>query len=124
MASHDFIKELKFDSRGLIPAVAQDAKSGQILMLAYMNEESILATLKSGHATYFSRSRNELWEKGATSGHLQFVKEILVDCDCDALVLKVEQVGAACHTNNYSCFYRRAAEGGLEELSSKEAGNE
>ena len=117
LISTDFISKLKFDASGLIPAVAQDFETGEVLMLAYMNEESIGATLKSGHATYYSRSRRELWEKGATSGHFQNVREILVDCDCDALVLKVEQTGAACHTNHYSCFYRRAAENGLEEFA-------
>ena len=117
LISADFISKLKFDASGLIPAVAQDFETGEVLMLAYMNEESIRATLKSGHATYYSRSRRELWEKGATSGHFQNVREILVDCDCDAIVLKVEQTGAACHTNHYSCFYRRAAENGLEEFA-------
>ena len=116
MISADFIKELKFDEKGLIPAVAQDAVSGEILMLAYMNEESIKMTLESGHATYFSRSRQELWEKGAHSGHLQHVKEILVDCDADAIVLKIEQIGAACHTNNPSCFYRKVVDGKLVEI--------
>ena len=112
----DFIKELKFDEKGLIPAVAQDAVSGEILMLAYMNEESIKLTIESGHATYFSRSRQERWEKGAHSGHLQHVKEILVDCDADAIVLKIEQIGAACHTNNPSCFYRKVVDGKLVEI--------
>lgn len=116
MAVTDFIKDLKFDDRGLIPAVAQDAVSGEILMLAYMNEESIKMTLESGHATYFSRGRQELWEKGAHSGHLQHVKEILVDCDMDAIVLKIEQIGAACHTGNPSCFYRRVVDGKLVEI--------
>ena len=80
-------------------------------MLAYMNEESIKMTLESGHATYFSRSRQELWEKGSHSGHLQLVKEILVDCDMDAIVLKIEQIGAACHTGHPSCFYRKIVDG-------------
>ncbi|MBD9010094.1 MAG: bifunctional phosphoribosyl-AMP cyclohydrolase/phosphoribosyl-ATP diphosphatase HisIE [Clostridiales bacterium] len=116
MANTDFIKDLKFDDRGLIPAVAQDAVSGEILMLAYMNEESIKLTLETGHATYFSRSRQELWEKGAHSGHLQLVKEMLVDCDQDAIVLKIEQIGAACHTGNISCFYRKVVDGKLVEI--------
>ena len=85
-------------------------------MCAYMNEESLRKTIDSKNAVYFSRSRQELWEKGATSGHYQRVKNILVDCDCDAIVLKVEQTGAACHTNNYSCFYREAVGGRLEEI--------
>ena len=116
MANTDFIKDLKFDDRGLIPAVAQDAVSGEILMLAYMNEEIIKLTLETGHATYFSRSRQELWEKGAHSGHLQLVKEMLVDCDQDAIVLKIEQIGAACHTGNISCFYRKVVDGKLVEI--------
>ena len=116
MANTDFIKDLKFDDRGLIPAVAQDATSGEILMLAYMNEESIKMTLESGHATYFSRSRQELWEKGSHSGHLQLVKEILVDCDMDAIVLKIEQIGAACHTGHPSCFYRKIVDGKTVEI--------
>lgn len=116
MAVNDFVKDLKFDDRGLIPAVAQDAVSGEILMLAYMNEESIKMTLESGHATYFSRSRRELWEKGSHSGNLQFVKEILVDCDMDAIILKIEQKGVACHTGNPSCFYRKVVDGKLVEI--------
>ena len=105
MANTDFIKDLKFDDRGLIPAVAQDATSGEILMLAYMNEESIKMTLESGHATYFSRSRQSQWIKGETSGHFQYVKSLAIDCDKDTLLAKVEQIGAACHTGNRSCFY-------------------
>lgn len=85
----EFIKDLKFDEKGLIPAVAQDAVSGEILMLAYMNEESIKQTIETGHAVYFSRSRQELWEKGATSGNIQNVVDMYVDCDRDAIVLKV-----------------------------------
>ncbi len=112
----DFIKELKFDEKGLIPAIAQDAISGEVLMCAYMNEESIKKTIETGHATYFSRSRQELWEKGATSGHYQNVKEIFVDCDGDALVLKIQQEGAACHTGNFSCFYRKLVDGKLVEI--------
>lgn len=91
---------------GLVPCITQDANTNQVLMLAYMNEESLEETLRSGYATYWSRSRQELWKKGETSGHYQHVKEILVDCDCDTILLKVEQDGAACHTGKYSCFYR------------------
>ncbi len=111
----DFIKELKFDDKGLIPAIAQDYLTGEVLMCAYMNEESIRLTLETGHATYFSRSRQELWEKGAHSGHLQHVKEILVDCDADALVIKIDQVGSACHTGARSCFFRKVENGSLKE---------
>ncbi len=112
----EFINELKFDENGLIPAIAQDAVTGEVLMCAYMNKESIHKTLESGKATYFSRSRQELWEKGATSGHVQYIKEILVDCDGDALVLKIEQTGSACHTENRSCFYRKVVDGKLVEI--------
>jgi phosphoribosyl-AMP cyclohydrolase len=89
----------------LIPAIAQDAKTGEVLMLAYMNRKSLSLTLKSGRATYWSRSRNELWEKGATSGNTQKVLSISLDCDGDAILIKVEQTGAACHTGEQSCFH-------------------
>ena len=91
---------------GLVPAVVQDVDSGEVLMLGYMNQESLEKTLKTGLATYWSRSRNELWTKGETSGHYQHVQEIRIDCDEDTLLLKVRQDGAACHTGNRSCFYR------------------
>lgn len=91
---------------GLVPCVVQDVMTNQVLMLAYMNEASLQETIDSGLATYWSRSRKELWKKGETSGHYQHVKEILVDCDCDTILLKVVQDGAACHTGKYSCFYR------------------
>lgn len=94
------------DANALIPVIAQDAASGEILMLAYMNAESLALTIQTGRATYFSRSRNELWEKGSTSGNTQVVHAISLDCDGDALVLKVEQNGPACHTGNRSCFFR------------------
>ncbi|MGX9728899.1 MAG: phosphoribosyl-AMP cyclohydrolase [Candidatus Electronema sp. VV] len=93
---------------GLLPAIAQDAATGEVLMLAYINEESWRKTLETGKAHYWSRSRNKLWLKGESSGHVQMVKEILVDCDLDTVVFKVEQLGgAACHTGHKSCFYRR-----------------
>jgi phosphoribosyl-AMP cyclohydrolase len=101
------IIELLKDPQALIPVVAQDVKSNEVLMLAYMNAESLAITLSTGKATYFSRSRNELWEKGATSGHTQLVHSIDIDCDGDALLIKVEQVGVACHTGDRSCFHRR-----------------
>jgi phosphoribosyl-AMP cyclohydrolase len=94
------------DGVELIPAIAQDFASGEVLMLAYMNRESLAITIQTGRATYWSRSRNELWEKGATSGHAQKVISIDIDCDGDALLLKVEQTGAACHTGDRSCFHR------------------
>jgi phosphoribosyl-AMP cyclohydrolase len=100
---------LNFDKMGgLIPAIAQDDKTGEVLMLAFMNEEAWQTTLSTGLATYYSRSRNTLWVKGKTSGHVQKVKEIFIDCDEDSVLLKVEQVGgAACHTGYKSCFYRK-----------------
>ena len=97
----------KFNADGLIAAIVQDATSHEVLMLAWMNEEALQATLKTGRATYWSRSRQELWIKGESSGHAQTVLEILVDCDQDAVLLKVEQTGAACHTGRKSCFYRK-----------------
>ncbi|HIE04911.1 MAG TPA: phosphoribosyl-AMP cyclohydrolase [Candidatus Latescibacteria bacterium] len=98
---------LKFDEKGLIPAVVQDASSGEVLMLAYMNRESLLRTLNTGRMTYWSRSRRKLWVKGERSGNFQLVREVRVDCDGDALLFKVEQVGAACHAGYRSCFYRK-----------------
>ena len=93
------------DPQALIPVVAQDVKSKEVLMLAYMSAESLAITLATGKATYFSRSRNELWEKGATSGHTQLVHSIDIDCDGDALLIQVEQIGAACHTGERTCFH-------------------
>jgi phosphoribosyl-AMP cyclohydrolase len=95
---------------GLLPAIAQDWKTGEVLMLAYINRESWEETLRSGHATYWSRSRSKLWKKGESSGHVQVVLEIRVDCDNDAVIFKIDQLGgAACHTGHRSCFYRRVA---------------
>ncbi len=91
--------------------VVQDFENHEVLMVAYMNREAYEKTLESGVMTYWSRSRNELWVKGATSGHYQYVKELLIDCDCDTILAKVEQIGAACHTGSRSCFYRRIAGG-------------
>ena len=92
-------------SKGLITAIAQDAESNEVLMLAWMNEEALLKTIESKRATYFSRSRNSLWVKGETSGHFQEVLEIKFDCDGDAVLLKINQIGAACHTGEKSCFH-------------------
>jgi len=98
--------DVKFDERGLVPAIAQDTSTKEVLMLAYMNQESLEITLKEKKACYFSRSRQKLWLKGETSGHFQHIKSIKYDCDGDTLLLEVEQVGNACHTNNRTCFYR------------------
>ena len=95
-----------FGEDGLVPAVAQDAESGEVLMLAYVSPEALARTRETGRAHYYSRSRDELWEKGATSGHTQSVEEIRVDCDADALLYLVDQSGGACHTGYRSCFYR------------------
>jgi len=100
-------KELKFDDKGLIPAIIQDAKTGEVLMLAYMNVTSIKKMLQIKKTCFWSRSRNTYWVKGETSGHYQFVKSIAYDCDRDTLLIKVRQVGAACHTGKRSCFYRK-----------------
>jgi phosphoribosyl-AMP cyclohydrolase len=99
--------ELAFDENGRLPAVAQDADSGEVLMLAYVTPEAVERTRETGLAHYYSRSRDELWQKGATSGHEQVIDEIRVDCDGDALLYLVEQRGGACHTGYESCFYRR-----------------
>ncbi len=104
-------------SGGLIPAIAQDYDSGEILMLAYMNQAALDATLSTGKATYYSRSRQTLWIKGETSGKLQLVKEIRIDCDDDAVLLKVEQLGeAACHTGHRSCFYKKIEDGSIRTV--------
>ena len=100
-------KDLKYDKQGLIPVIIQDFKTGEVLMLAYMNKESLRRSLKLGKTCFWSRSRKEYWVKGATSGNLQLVKQIAYDCDMDALLIKVKQTGVACHTGNRSCFYRR-----------------
>lgn len=103
----------KFDASGLIPAIAQDHETGEIMMLAYMNAQSLALTLETGEATYWSRSRGALWKKGETSGHLQKVVAILTDCDQDAIILKIIQVGGeACHTGRRSCFYRTVTKTG------------
>lgn len=97
---------LQFDAQGLVPAVAQDATDGRVLMLAWMNREAVRATLESGRVTYWSRSRKGLWRKGDTSGHTQTLASFRIDCDGDTILLQVHQVGAACHTNRHTCFYR------------------
>lgn len=99
------VDTLKFDDNGLLPAITCDHVTGEVLMLAYMNRESLAATLKTGNATYWSRSRQKLWVKGETSGHLQKVKWLRTDCDKDTLLVGVEQIGVACHTGRRSCFF-------------------
>ena len=114
-SDQDETRELrpKFDANGLIAAIAQDAETGEVLMLAWMNAEALEQTLATKRAVYFSRSRNQLWRKGDTSGNEQHVTEVRIDCDQDAVLLKVKQTGAACHTGRKSCFYRIAAPDGL-----------
>jgi phosphoribosyl-AMP cyclohydrolase / phosphoribosyl-ATP pyrophosphohydrolase len=101
---------LQYNEQGLIPAIVQDVATGQVLMLAYMNREALEQTLATGRACYWSRSRAKLWQKGETSGHLQHVRDIRYDCDADTLLVIVEQVGAACHTGEHSCFFHRLSD--------------
>ena len=104
----EILEKIKFDQNGLIPAIAQDAKSGEVLMMAWMNRDALLATLRLGEAVYWTRSRKKLWHKGEESGHTQKVKEIHLDCDGDTILLMVEQKdGIACHTGEHSCFFMR-----------------
>ncbi len=107
MNDKDFVKSLKYNADGLIPAIVQDYKTNAVLMLAYMNEQSLTLTLETLVMTYYSRSRKSLWIKGETSGNKQNVKHVFYDCDNDTLLFSVEQIGGgACHTGEYSCFYR------------------
>ncbi|CAN1526009.1 HisI Phosphoribosyl-AMP cyclohydrolase [Paracoccaceae bacterium] len=108
---------LKFDAQGLIPCVAQDHASGEVLMLAWMNAASVAATLATGKVTYWSRSRSEFWVKGETSGHHQRLVELRLDCDRDCLLAMVEQDGPACHTGRRSCFYTAIRDGDVVELT-------
>lgn len=109
--SAEWLDALKWDEHGLIPAIAQDAASGEVLMFAWMNRESLALTVETGNAVYWSRSRGRLWRKGEESGHAQKVKELRADCDSDVLLLKIEQIGGiACHTGRRSCFFNRLDE--------------
>lgn len=123
-SDQDETRELrpKFDASGLVAAIAQDAETGEVLMLAWVNAEALARTLETGRATYWSRSRGEIWVKGETSGHIQEVVEVRVDCDQDAVLLKVRQTGGACHTGRESCFYRIADASGLTLAGEGEAG--
>src|SRR4029079_10119759 len=105
---------LKFDANGLIPAIVQDATTNEVLMMAWMNKEALDKTIATGKTHFFSRSRNKLWLKGESSGHVQHVRSIAVDCDADVLLVKVEQVGAACHEGYESCFFREHQPGAAE----------
>jgi phosphoribosyl-AMP cyclohydrolase len=110
------MEELRFDERGLLPAVIQDEGTGDVLMVAWMNEEAVRKTLETGRTWFWSRSRETLWTKGETSGSVQHVREVRYDCDGDTLLVRVHQVGVACHTGNRSCFYR--------QLEKRSAGSE
>jgi len=104
----DWLNEIKWDADGLVPAIAQDATSGRVLMFAWMNRESLRLSAEEGRAVYWSRSRGKLWRKGEESGHVQKIREMRLDCDADVILLSIEQVGGiACHTGRESCFYRR-----------------
>ena len=116
MSKPAWLSDVHFSDLGLIPAIAQDADTRRILMVAWMNEQSLLQTVKSGYAVYWSRSRKSLWRKGEQSGHLQEIREIRLDCDGDVLILRVNQVGGiACHTGRESCFYRTLEDGAADE---------
>jgi phosphoribosyl-AMP cyclohydrolase / phosphoribosyl-ATP pyrophosphohydrolase len=122
--SETLIHNLKFDAQGLIPAVVQDAATGEVLMLAYMNAESLARTLQTGETWFWSRSRGELWHKGATSGHTQRVADVRLDCDGDTLLVRVEPRGPACHTGERTCFFRGAGEDSQADGAAQaEAGN-
>jgi len=113
----EIVENIQFDDKGLIPVISQEASTGEVLMLAYMNVDALRTTLDSGQMTFWSRSRQSLWRKGETSGHFQNLVEMRLDCDGDALLCKVEQIGPACHTNRRACFYLRVnAKGSIVEL--------
>lgn len=112
-----WIDEIRWDDAGLVPAIAQDAATGEVLMVAWMNREALAETVRSGEAVYWSRSRNRLWRKGEESGHIQKVREVRTDCDHDVILLKVEQIGGiSCHTGRKSCFFNRLGESGWEAI--------
>lgn len=117
MSDKDWLDEVRWDAQGLVPAVVQEAASGDVLMLAWMNREAVAETLATGRVCYFSRSRGRLWRKGETSGQTQRLVELRLDCDGDALLLLVDQHGVACHTGRRSCFYRAVRDGALAEIA-------
>jgi len=116
MDKSEIVNQIKFNKEGLIPVIIQDEETKQVLMLAYMNRESLKKTLEEGRTCFYSRSRRELWFKGSTSGNTQLVKKIVLDCDNDTLLILVEQKGVACHTGNYSCFFKEIKSGKIEEI--------
>ena len=119
MAHDEVISSIKFDDRGLVPAIAQQFDSGEVLMMAWMNAESVSETLDTGRVCYWSRSRQSLWRKGETSGQTQSLKEMIVDCDGDTLLLKVDQIGVTCHTGRRSCFFSAVRDDSLITIAEK-----
>ncbi len=120
MDMEQVLSVVKFDDNGLVTAVAQQRDTGEVLMVAHMNREALATTLETGDVTYWSRSRQELWRKGATSGHVQKLIEARVDCDGDAVLLVIEQTGVACHTGRRTCFYRQISGDGVREVLAPE----
>ena len=120
MTATEILSELKFNADGLVPAIAQQHDTGEVLMMAWMNSESIAETLETGRVCYWSRSRAAPWRKGETSGHVQTLREMRLDCDGDTLLLLVDQTGPACHTNRRSCFYRAVRDGDLVTIAAPE----
>ncbi|SMF07788.1 phosphoribosyl-AMP cyclohydrolase [Tistlia consotensis] len=123
-ASDDLLAEVRFDARGLVPAIAQQHDSGEVLMMAWMNADSIRETLATGRVCYWSRSRQAFWRKGESSGHVQRLVELRLDCDGDTLLLLVDQTGPACHTDRRSCFYRAVRDDVLATIAEPVAGTE
>jgi phosphoribosyl-AMP cyclohydrolase len=115
----ELFDQIKYDSQGLVPVVIQDWQNGEVLMVAYMNRESLKTTLETGKTHFWSRSRQKFWMKGESSGHTQQVKEVCIDCDADCVLIKVEQIVAACHTGFRSCFYRKWESGNLVTVGEK-----
>ena len=117
MATQAVLDQIRFDGAGLVPAIAQQHDTGEVLMLAWMNRDAVAETLATGRVCYFSRSRGKLWRKGETSGQAQHLKELRIDCDGDTLLLLVDQEGVACHTGRRTCFYRALRDGSLVEIA-------
>lgn len=115
----ELFDQIKYDSQGLVPVIIQDWQNSEVLMVAYMNRESLKTTLETGKTHFWSRSRQKYWMKGESSGHTQQVREVFIDCDADCVLMKVEQIVAACHTGYRSCFYRKWENGGLSLVGDK-----
>ncbi|MCR9212585.1 MAG: phosphoribosyl-AMP cyclohydrolase [Proteobacteria bacterium] len=120
----DFLSQIAFDSNGLVPAIAQQHDSGEVLMMAWMNKDAVLETLDTGQVCYWSRSRQSLWRKGETSGHVQALKDFRIDCDGDTLLLLVDQTGVACHTGRHNCFFTAIRDSQAEIISDVEVSPE